>query len=219
MYIDRQLELVKRLRAAGIVPVLVLEDVDTGLRLCELLQLSGLTTAEITFRTKAAAEIIAAAKKRFPDLLLGAGTVLNRDHLNQAFDLGAAFAVAPGFNPAIVKLAVDKNYPFSPGIATPSEVEQAHDLGVRLFKFFPAEALGGVAMLKNLIAPYKHLGLSFMPTGGVTSANFPDYLAVPEVAAVGGTWLGRAEDLKAGNWDKIGGDAKTALETLKKIRG
>jgi 2-dehydro-3-deoxyphosphogluconate aldolase/(4S)-4-hydroxy-2-oxoglutarate aldolase len=145
--------------------------------------------------------------------------VLNRDHLNQAFDLGAAFAVAPGFNPALVKLAIDKDYAFSPGIATPSEVEQAYELGVRLFKFFPAEALGGVAMLKNIIAPYKHLGPSFMPTGGVTAANFADYLAVPEIVAVGGTWLGRADDLKAGNWDKIEKDAKAALETLKKVRG
>jgi 2-dehydro-3-deoxyphosphogluconate aldolase/(4S)-4-hydroxy-2-oxoglutarate aldolase len=219
MYVDKQKDLAGKLRSAGIVPVLVLEDVDTGLKLCETLQRAGLRTAEITFRTKAAAQIIEAAKKRFPDLLLGAGTVLNRDHLNQAFDLGAAFAVAPGFNPALVKLAADKDYAFSPGIATPSEVEQAHELGVRLFKFFPAEALGGVAMLKNIIAPYRHLGLSFMPTGGVTAANFADYLAVPEIVSVGGTWLGRADDLKAGNWDKIEKDAKAAMEALKRIRG
>ncbi|MDR3077991.1 MAG: bifunctional 4-hydroxy-2-oxoglutarate aldolase/2-dehydro-3-deoxy-phosphogluconate aldolase, partial [Planctomycetota bacterium] len=210
MYVDKQLELAKSLRAAGIVPVLVLENLDTGLKLCEILAICGLRAAEITYRTKAAAEIIAAAGKRFPDLLLGAGTVLNQDHLKQAFDLGAAFAVAPGFNPAIVGLAAEKGYAFSPGIATPSEVEQAYDMGVRLFKFFPAEALGGVAMLKNIIAPYKHLGLSFMPTGGVTAANFPDYLAVPEIASVGGTWLGKADDLKAGNWDKIEKDAKAA---------
>ena len=179
MYAEKQVELAGKLRSAGIVPVLVLENVDTGLKLCELLQKCGLTTAEITFRTKAAADVIAAAGKRFPDLLLVTGTVLNRDHLNQAFDLGAAFAVAPGFNPAIVELAVEKGYAFSPGIATPSEVEQAYELGVRLFKFFPAEALGGVAMLRNIIAPYRHLGLSFMPTGGVTAANFSEYLAVP----------------------------------------
>ncbi|MCL1999793.1 MAG: bifunctional 4-hydroxy-2-oxoglutarate aldolase/2-dehydro-3-deoxy-phosphogluconate aldolase [Planctomycetes bacterium] len=219
MFVKKQEEMAKQLRAAGIVPVLVLENLDNGLKLCELLRKCGLKVAEITYRTKAAPEIIAAAKKRFPDLLLGAGTVLSKDNLNQAFDLGAAFAVAPGFNPAIVREAADKGYAFCPGIATPSEVEQAYDLGVRLFKFFPAEALGGIPMLKNIIAPYKHLGISFMPTGGVTAVNFSDYLAMPEIAAVGGTWLGKAEDLKAGNWDKIAADATAAVETLKKIRG
>lgn len=217
MFIKKQEEMAKVLREAGIIPVLVLENLDSGLKLCELLLKCGLKAAEITYRTKAAPEIIAAAKKRFPQMLLGAGTVLNKDHLNQAFDLGAAFAVAPGFNPAIVGEAVEKDYAFCPGIATPSEVEQAYAMGVRMFKFFPAEALGGIAMLKNIIAPYKHLGLSFMPTGGVTAANFADYLAVPQIAAVGGTWLGKGEDIKAGNWDKIEKDAMATMEALKKI--
>ncbi len=219
MFVKKQLETMEKLKAAGIIPVLVLEDVATGLKLCELLQKCGLTAAEITYRTKAAPDVIKEAKKRFPDLFLGAGTVLNSEHLNQAFDLGASFAVAPGFNPAIVKEAVEKNYAFCPGIATPSEVEQAYFLGIRMFKFFPAEALGGVAMIKNIIAPYKHLGVKFMPTGGVTAANAPEWLAVPEIACVGGTWLGKADDLKAGNWDKIEKDAKAAMEMLAKARG
>lgn len=218
MFIKKQEEMAKLLREAGIIPVLVLENLDSGLRLCEILLKCGLKAAEITYRTKAAPEIIAAAKKRFPEMLLGAGTVLNKDHLHQAFDLGAAFAVAPGFNPAIVGEAKAKGYAFCPGIATPSEVEQAYEMGVRMFKFFPAEALGGIPMLKNIIAPYKHLGISFMPTGGVTAANFSDFLAVPEIAAVGGTWLGKADDLKAGNWEKIEKDAMATMETLKKIR-
>lgn len=218
MFVKKQEEMVKVLREAGIMPVLVLENLDSGLKLCEVLLKCGLKAAEITYRTKAAPEIIAAAKKRFPQMLLGAGTVLNKDHLNQAFDLGAAFAVAPGFNPSVVGEAVEKGYAFCPGIATPSEVEQAYEMGVRMFKFFPAEALGGIAMLKNIIAPYKHLGLSFMPTGGVTAANFADYLAVPQIAAVGGTWLGKAEDIKAGNWDKIEKDAISTMEALKKIQ-
>ena len=219
MFVKKQEETVKLLRAAGIIPVLVLEELGSGLKLCEVLQKCGLKAAEITYRTKAAPEVIREAKKRFPDLLLGAGTVLNVDHLNQAFDLGAAFAVAPGFNPTIVKAAADKGYAFSPGIATPSEVEQAYELGVRFFKFFPAEALGGAAMLKNILAPYRHLGISFMPTGGVTAANAPEWLAIPEIACVGGTWLGKGEDVKAGNWDKIEKDAKAAMEMLKKTRG
>jgi 2-dehydro-3-deoxyphosphogluconate aldolase/(4S)-4-hydroxy-2-oxoglutarate aldolase len=219
MFVKKQLETMEKLKTAGIIPVLVLEDVDTGLKLCELLQKCGLRAAEITYRTKAAPDVIREAAKRFPDLFLGAGTVLNKEHLKQAFDLGASFAVAPGFNPEIVKEAVKNNYAFSPGIATPSEVEQAYDLGVRMYKFFPAEALGGVSMIKNIIAPYKHLGIKFMPTGGVTSANAPEWLAVPEIACVGGTWIGTADDLKAGNWDKIEKDAKAAMEMLAKVRG
>ena len=218
MFVKKQMETMEKLKVAGIIPVLVLEDVDTGLRLCEVLQKCGLKAAEITYRTKAAPDVIKEAKKRFPDLFLGAGTVLNKDHLKQAFDLGAAFAVAPGFNPAIVQEAVANNYAFCPGIATPSEVEQAYALGIRMFKFFPAEALGGVAMIKNIIAPYKHLGIKFMPTGGVTAQNAPEWLAVPEIACVGGTWLGKSDDLKAGNWDKIEKDAKAAMEMLAKAR-
>ncbi len=219
MFVKKQQETMEKLKQAGIIPVLVLEDVATGLKLCEVLQKCGLKAAEITYRTKAAPEVIKEAKKNFPDLFLGAGTVLNSEHLKQAFDLGAAFAVAPGFNPAIVKEAVEKNYAFCPGIATPSEVEQAYHLGVRMFKFFPAEALGGVSMIKNIIAPYKHLGVKFMPTGGVTAQNAPEWLAIPEIACVGGTWLGKADDLKAGNWDKIEKDAKAAMEMLAKARG
>ncbi len=135
MFVKKQLETMEKLRATGIIPVLVLEDVDTGLKLCELLLRCGLKAAEITYRTKAAPDVIKEAAKRFPDLFLGAGTVLNKDHLKQAFDLGASFAVAPGFNPNIVQAAVDGGYAFCPGVATPSEVEQAYELGVRFFKF------------------------------------------------------------------------------------
>lgn len=218
MYSQIQEKTAAAMRDAGIIPVLVLDDVDSGLRLCEALVAGGLKAAEITYRTKAAPEVIRAAKKRFPDLLLGAGTVLNATHLREAFDLGAAFAVAPGFNPAVVEAAAASGLAFSPGIATPSEIEQAYELGVRFMKFFPAEALGGVGMLKALIAPYRHLGISFMPTGGVTPANAPDYLAVPEIAAVGGTWLGKADDVRAGNWDKIEKDARDAMAMLATTR-
>lgn len=218
MYSETQLQTAEALRNAGIIPVLVLEDEDTGLRLCEALLKGGLKAAEITYRTAAAPAVIAAARKRFPELLLGAGTVLNKDHLKQAFDLGAAFAVAPGFNPDMVKEAAKNNYAFSPGVATPADIEQAYQLGVRFMKFFPAEALGGVAMLKALIAPYRHLGISFMPTGGVTPDNAPGYLAVKEIACVGGTWLGKADDLKAGAWDAIERDAKAATEMLSRCR-
>lgn len=175
-----------------IIPVLVLEDLESGLRRCELLCECGLPVAEITFRTKAAESIIREASRRFPEMFIGAGTILNTADLHRAFDAGAKFAVAPGFNPTVVGEAMKNGYAFAPGICTPSEIEQAYELGCRFFKFFPAEA-GGVKMLKSIAAPYKHLGIKFMPTGGVTIDNAADWLAVPEVSAAGGTWLNKAD--------------------------
>jgi len=208
MECDAVLAQLERIR---IVPVLVLEELESGLKMCEVLAECGLPAAEITFRTQAAASIIEAASKRFPNLYLGAGTILNVADLKRAFDAGAKFAVAPGFNPKVVGTAIESNFAFAPGVCTPSEAEQAMELGCRFLKFFPAEAAGGTAMLKSLIAPYKHLGIRFMPTGGVTTANVMEYLALREVAAVGGTWLGKAEEIKAGNWNKIRETVKQAV--------
>ncbi|MFA6816097.1 MAG: bifunctional 4-hydroxy-2-oxoglutarate aldolase/2-dehydro-3-deoxy-phosphogluconate aldolase [Lentisphaeria bacterium] len=203
---------VEDLRRVRIVPVLVLNTFDEGMKMCEVLSKNGLLAAEITFRTSAAAEIIAGASKRFPELVLGAGTVLNIKDLKRAIDAGAQFAVSPGFNPTVVRAAVECGFPFAPGICIPGEIEQAYELGCRFLKFFPAEAMGGVKMLKNLIGPYRHLGIQIMPTGGVNAKNAADYLAVPEIPAVGGTWLAKADDLKAENWDKIAGlVAETAI--------
>lgn len=218
MYTENQEKTASLLRRAGIIPVLVIENLDDGLRLCEALLKGGLKALEITYRTKAAPDVIREAAKRFPDALLGAGTILNREHLKQAFDLGASFGVAPGFNPAIVEAAAGAGHAFSPGVATPSEIEQAYAMGVRLMKFFPAEALGGVAMLKAITAPYRHLKLSIMPTGGVNPDNATNYLSVPEVAAVGGTWLGKASDVESGNWKKIEADAAAAMALLARAR-
>ena len=189
-----------------VVPVLVLNDVETGLKMCELLIKNNLPVAEITFRTAAAADIISAASKHFPELLLGAGTVLNVADLDRAIDAGAKFAVAPGFNPTVVKAAAARNFAFAPGICTPGEVEQAMEIGCKFFKFFPAEAAGGVNMIKSIIAPYKHLGVKFMPTGGINIKNAVDYLAIPEIACVGGTWLGK----NIPDWDKVAMDIREA---------
>lgn len=194
-----------------IVPVLVLNDIDSGMRMCEILVECGLPAAEITFRTQAAEAIIAAASNRFPELYLGAGTILNVRDLHRAFNAGAKFAVAPGFNPAVVEAAVENHFPFAPGVCTPSEVEQACQCGCSFLKFFPAEAAGGVKMLKSLIAPYRHLGIKFMPTGGINTVNVSDYLAIKEVAAVGGTWLGKADDITNNNWTGIREAVKNAL--------
>ena len=208
---------VETLSAIRIVPVLVLNDVDSGLKMCEVLAECGLPAAEITFRTTAAEAVIKAASPRFPELYLGAGTVLNSRDLHRAFDAGAKFAVAPGFNPTIVKEAVANGFAFAPGVCTPSEVEQAMEYGCRFLKFFPAEASGGINFLKSLIAPYKHLGVRFMPTGGVSTANVADYLAVKEIVAVGGTWLGKSSDIESGNWDGIRAAVKAAVELSKQF--
>ncbi len=186
--------LIENLEKVKIVPVLVLDTLDEGLKVCEQLCRNGLPAAEITFRTEAAESIIREASKRFPKMFIGAGTVLNIRDLHRAFDAGASFAVAPGFNPKVVAEAVRCGLDFFPGVCTPSEAEQAMEFGCRMLKFFPAEASGGVPMLKSLIAPYRHLGIHFMPTGGVKPANVETYLALPEVAAVGGTWLNKCDD-------------------------
>lgn len=212
---EKSLDVAAKLSARRIIPVLVLNSEDEGLKIGEILVSEGLPAAEITFRTEAAERVIRTMSQTFPELYIGAGTVLNVKDLNRAFDAGAQFAVAPGFNPAVVKAAVEKNFGFAPGVCTPSEVEQAYELGCSLLKFFPAEAAGGTVMLKALIAPYKHLGVKFMPTGGVSVANASDYLAMKEVAAVGGTWLASNSDIAAGNWSGIREKVRAAVALIK----
>ena len=184
----------EKLAQYKIIPVLVLNDVESGLKRCEMLCKNGLPVAEITFRTAAAEDVIKAVSKEFPEMFIGAGTILNVKDLHRAFNAGAKFAVAPGFNPTVVKEAMANNYTFAPGICTPSEIEQAYELGCNFLKFFPAEAAGGVKMLSSIAAPYKHLGIKFMPTGGVTIENAADWLALDVVAAAGGTWLNKADE-------------------------
>jgi 2-dehydro-3-deoxyphosphogluconate aldolase/(4S)-4-hydroxy-2-oxoglutarate aldolase len=198
-----------------IVPVLVLDDVESGVKMCEILVECGLPAAEITFRTAAAEEVIREAAKCFPELYLGAGTILNTRDLDRAFNAGARFAVAPGCNPTVVKAAAAAGYAFAPGVCTPSEVEMAMELGCRFLKFFPAEAAGGIKMIKSLIAPYKHMGVKFMPTGGITTANVANYLEIKEIVAVGGTWLGKSSDIEKGNWQGIEEAVAAAVELKK----
>lgn len=199
------------LRRYRVVPVIAVDTPDQGLRLCEALIAGGLPVAEITFRTAAAEATIRAAAKRFPELILGAGTVLTVDQLERAIGAGAKFAVAPGCNPKVVTAAVGMGFPFAPGVCTPSDIESAFACGAKTMKFFPAEAAGGVDMLKALIGPYGHLGIEFCPTGGLSEANMKSYLALPQVAFIGGTWIARKEQMAAGNWDAITATARSAV--------
>ena len=201
----------KPLRQYGVIPVVAVESPEQGLKLCEALCAAGLPVAEITFRTAAAEATLRAASSRFPDMILGAGTVLTVDQLRRAQGAGACFAVAPGCNPTVVEAAVAMGFAFAPGVCTPSDIERAVSLGVTNLKFFPAEAVGGVPLLKALIGPYGHLGLQFCPTGGIDEANLASYLALPQVAVVGGTWIAKKELLAAGQWSTITDLARRAV--------
>lgn len=204
------------LRQYGVVPVVAVDTPDHGLRLCEALMEAGLPVAEITFRTDAAEATIKAAATRFPDIMLGAGTVLDVDQLKRAADAGARFAVAPGCNPVVVAASREMDFPFSPGVCTPSDVERALSYGVTDLKFFPAEAAGGIKMLKALIGPYGHRGLQFCPTGGINAQNMTEYLAIPQVAFVGGSWVAKKDRIAAGDWDGITATAREAVEIARR---
>jgi 2-dehydro-3-deoxyphosphogluconate aldolase/(4S)-4-hydroxy-2-oxoglutarate aldolase len=207
-----------RLAQYGVVPVVAIEDEKAALPLADALLQGGLAVVEITFRTAAAADVIRRLVQERPPLLVGAGTVLTPANLEAARVSGAAFAVAPGLNPQLVKEAQALGLPFIPGVATPSEIESALGLGCTLLKFFPAEALGGVAMLEALSAPYKHTGVRFMPSGGVNPGNLESYLKLDTVAAVGGTWLAKKEDLANGNWEEIRNRCATAMRIVRTVR-
>lgn len=201
-----------------LVPVIAIESVDDALPLADALLAAGLPVVEITFRTAVAAEVIRLLAAERPQLLVGAGTVLDPDTVDAAADAGARFALAPGCLPATIERAKTRGLPFIPGVQTPTEVETARSLGCLLLKFFPAEAAGGLAMLDALFAPYRHTGVQFIPTGGITPANLCRYLQSPAVAAVGGTWLARSSDIREGRFGEITARTKAAVQLCHESR-
>lgn len=203
----------------GVVPVIAIEDAAHARPLTEALLNGGLGVAEITFRTDAAAEVIETLSRDCPELLTGAGTILTREQAERAANAGAIFGLAPGFDPDIVDAAMALKMAFAPGIMTPSDISLAAAKGCRLMKFFPATPAGGPSMLKNINAPFAHMGLRFVPTGGVTLDTMKDWLALPEVAAVGGTWIAKAEHMRDGDWPGIAERARAAVARVREIRG
>jgi 2-dehydro-3-deoxyphosphogluconate aldolase/(4S)-4-hydroxy-2-oxoglutarate aldolase len=193
----------EKIHKLGVVPVIAINSVESALPLADALIEGGLPIAEITFRTKAASQVISLLSQKRPELIIGAGTILNIDDLKRAKDCGAGFAVAPGLNSSICQKSLEIGLPFSPGVMTPTDIEAAIAIGIKNLKFFPAEAAGGVNMLKSLYAPYKHLGIKFIPTGGIKTSNVQDYLALDAVLAVGGTWIAATDDIASSNWAKI----------------
>ena len=203
--------LVERLQALKIIPVIAINNADDAVDLGRVLVENGMPSAEITFRTPAAAEAIRRMRAAFPDMLIGAGTVLTTAQVDEAIEAGVDFIVSPGFNPTTVRYCQQRGVAIVPGVNNPSLVEQAMELGLRHLKFFPAEASGGLAMLKAMSAVYP---VSFMPTGGISPSNVKDYLALPSVFACGGTWMVPANLVDNREWDKIGALAKEAMAAL-----
>lgn len=205
-----------RLRAIGVVPVVALTRVGDAIPLAEALLAAGLPCAEITFRTEAAAAAIEAVRRRFPDMLVGAGTVLTTAQADAASGAGAQFVVTPGFNPVVVDHCIAHGMPITPGVVTPSEIEQAYSRDLRLVKFFPAGPMGGIPYLKAVAGPYPMM--RFLPTGGVTIENLPDYLALSTVTACGGTWLCKADLLDRGDFGMIEQLAREAVAVVRRVR-
>ena len=201
----------------GVVPVVVLNDAKDAEPLAQALVEGGLPVAEVTFRTEAAEESIRIMSTKYPDMLVGAGTVLTKEQVDRAIGAGAKFIVSPGFDPEIVDYCLEKGYPVYPGLITPSELAQAVKRGLEVVKFFPAEQFGGVATIKALAAPYNKV--KFMPTGGINAKNLPDYLGFDKIIACGGSWMVKGDMIKAGEFDKIKEMTAEAAKLVKEIRG
>ena len=197
------MDIVETLGKAGVIPVIVIEKEEQAVPLAKALVKGGLPVLEVTFRTKAAAAAIAAIRREVPEAVVGAGTLLTPQMVKDAKAAGAAFGVAPGFDPIVMAAAKAEGLPLCPGIATASELSQALTAGCKMVKFFPAEAAGGVKMIKNLLGAFRFTGVKFMPTGGVKPTNVAEYLAVPEIICCGGTWIVPKDALAAGDYAAI----------------
>lgn len=205
-------EILQKISKIGIVPVVKLDDATAAAPLAKALCDGGLPCAEVTFRTACAAEAIKIMTTEFPDMLVGAGTVLTTEQVDEAVAAGATFIVSPGLNPKVVKYCVDKGIPVTPGTTNPSDIEQAIALGLEVVKFFPAEAAGGLKMIKAMSAPY--VNMKFMPTGGVNADNLTEYLDFPKIIACGGSWMVNAALVKEGKFDEITALTKEAITNM-----
>ena len=212
------MDMIKTLGAAGVIPVIVIDDIEKAVPLARALVKGGLPVLEVTFRTACAAEAIGKIKAEVPGAILIAGTVLKLEQLFAAKAAGAEACVAPGFDPCIVAAAKKLGMPFCPGVATASELSQALSLGCDMVKFFPAESAGGVKYIKDLLGAFRWTGVKIMPTGGVKPSNVGDYLAVPEIVCCGGTWIAPKDAVAAGDWAKIEALASEAAALVKSIR-
>lgn len=205
-------EVLEKISKLGIVPVVVLQDAKDAVALAKALKDGGLPCAEVTFRTSAAEESIRLMTEAYPDMLIGAGTVLTIEQARRAAAAGAKFIVSPGFNLQVVTYCLEQGITIVPGCSSPTDIEQALEQGLLVVKFFPAEASGGLAMIKAMAAPYKNI--KFMPTGGITEKNLKEYLSFSQVAACGGSWMVKDEYIKEGRFEEITKLTKRAVEQM-----
>ena len=200
-----------------LVCVAVIDKVDDAVPLAQALIAGGLNCIEVTFRTAGAAESIARIRKAMPDAVVGAGTLLTADNVKAAVDAGAQFGVSPGLSEAVSQAAHGNHFPLFPGVITPTEIMAALELGWKHLKFFPAETFGGVNALRALIGPFGHTGVKFIPTGGITAATLPNYIAIPQVAAVGGSWMAERKLVADKDWAKITALTAEAMKVISSV--
>ncbi len=205
-------EIITQFSKLGIIPVVVLNDAKDAAPLAKALCEGGLPVAEVTFRTAAAEESIRIMAEQFPEMLVGAGTVLTTEQVDRAVAAGAKFIVSPGLNPKIVKYCQEKGVPITPGTSCPTDIETALELGLETVKFFPAEQSGGIAKIKAMAAPYTNV--TFMPTGGISAKNLKDYLDFPKIVACGGSWMVKGDLIEAGNFEEIKRLTREAVNTM-----
>lgn len=211
-------ELSERIASFGVVAVLVVDRADDAVPLAKALLDGGVGVMELTLRTPAALDALKNIRANVPEMIAGVGTILTPSQVQSAKDAGAAFGVAPGMNPRVLAAAASSGLSFAPGIATPSDIEAALEANCRLLKFFPCEASGGLPYLKNIAAPYAHLGLKYIPLGGLNEKNMSTYLSEPLVSALGGSWLAPRDSIQAGDWTAITARAATATEIITSTR-
>lgn len=211
-------ELSRRIGESANIAVLVIDDAGQAPALARSLLEGGVKVMELTLRTPAAVEALRVITREVPEMLVGAGTVLSPDQVAEVAGAGAAFAVAPGLNPRVVTAAVRAGLSFAPGVVTPSEIEQAVELGCDVLKFFPAEPMGGLQTIRAIGAPYAHLGLRFIPLGGLNPGNTGAYLADPMIAACGGSWIAPRDSIRRGDWDGIRDLARKATAIARDAR-
>lgn len=208
---------IEQVAACGVVPVVVLEDAEQAVPTAKALLAGGINAMEITFRTAAAKASIAKVAQEVPEMIVGAGTVVNVEQLHDAIEAGAKFIVSPGSDAEVIAEAVKLNVPVAPGVVTPSEIMLGLKLGLNVFKFFPAESYGGLKTIKALCGPFPQI--RFIPTGGINQANAEEYFKNPKIVAVGGSWMVTKDMVAAGDFEGITAKSKAATELFKQVRG
>lgn len=218
MNVPFPVDLQKKIEASGIVAVLVIDDARHGVPVARALLMGGINAMELTLRTPAALEAVRAIRNEVPEMLAGVGTVIQPRQIAEVVRAGALFAVAPGFNRRVMDAALVARMPFAPGVVTPSDIEGALELDCRLLKYFPAEPSGGLAYLSSMAAPYAHLGLKYVPLGGLNAKNMRSYLEHPMIGALGGSWIAPRELIQHERWSDITANARQAMDIAQSVR-